>query len=115
MQVLHQIVVRACLERRDGDLAVLRGGDKHHRRRIGNRENALQRLQPVRAGHVLIQRHHVDATGLYARNAIVAAVGMNDVKSQARQATIDQPRKGVVVVDIQKAGFIDAHISACGT
>ena len=81
MQVLYQIVVRAGLERGNGDLAVLRRGDEHHRRWTGKGEDALQCFQPVGAGHVLVQRHHVDATGLDARNAVVAAAGMDDVKS----------------------------------
>ena len=59
--VLHQIVGGAGFQRGDRDRGILRGGDEHHRRRVRDELDLLERLQPVEARHVLIERHHVDA------------------------------------------------------
>ena len=66
LHVLDQIVGGAGLQRGDGDLGILRRGDEHHRRRIRDRQDPLQRLQAVEAGHVLIERDDVDAALLQA-------------------------------------------------
>ena len=61
LHVLDQIVGRAGLQRGDGDRRILRRRDEHHRRRVRDRQDPLQRLQAVEAGHVLVERDDVDA------------------------------------------------------
>ena len=100
-RVLHQIVGRARLQRGHRDAGILRRGDEHHRRRIRNFQDPRQRLQPVEAGHVLVQRDDIDAAFLQALKAGFAIGCMDDVEACSRQATIDQPGQRLVVVDIQ--------------
>ena len=61
LRILDQIVGRARLQRGHRDAGILRGRDEHHRRRVRDRHDLLQRLQPVEARHVLVERDHVDA------------------------------------------------------
>ena len=68
-RILHQIVGGARLQRGHRDAGVLRRGDEHHRRRIGDFQNPRQRLQPVEAGHVLVKCDDVDAALLQARQS----------------------------------------------
>ena len=73
LDVLDQIVGGAGLQRGDGDAGVLRGGDEHHRRRIRDRQDPLQRFEAVEAGHVLIERDDVDAALLQTFEPVLAA------------------------------------------
>ena len=66
LEILDQIIDGAGLQRGDGDRGILRRGDEHHRRRIRDRQDPLQRLEAVEAGHVLIERDDVDAALLQA-------------------------------------------------
>jgi hypothetical protein len=104
LHVLDQIIGRAGLQRGDGDAGILRGRDEHHRRRIRDRHDPLQRLQAVEAGHVLVERDDVDAALLPADRALLAARRMDDLEAQPRQAALDQPGQRLVVVDIQQCG-----------
>ncbi len=61
LDVLDQIVGRACLQRGDGDAGILRRRDEHHRRRVRDRHDLLERLEPVETRHVLVERHDIDA------------------------------------------------------
>ena len=115
LRILHQIIVRAGLERRHGDLAVLRGGDEHHRRSIGNCTNPFEDFEAVETGHVLIQRDHIDTALGDSREARFAVIRMHDIEALPRKAATDQTGEGLVVVHIQKAGIIEAHVVACGT
>ena len=61
LQILDQIVGGAGLQRGDRDAGILRRGDEHHRRRIRDRQDPLQRFEAVEPGHVLVERDDVDA------------------------------------------------------
>ena len=69
LHVLDQIVGGAGLQRGDGDRGILRRRDEHHRRRIRDRQDPLQRFEAVEAGHVLVERDDVDAALLQPRRA----------------------------------------------
>ena len=61
VDVLDQVVGGAGLQRGDRDRGILRRRDEHHRRRVRDLQQLLQRLQPVEPRHVLVERDHVDA------------------------------------------------------
>ena len=115
LHILDQIVGRARLQRGDRDRRILRRRDEHHRRRVRDRENPLQRLQTVEAGHVLVERDGVDAALRQPRQALLAAFGMHDLEAGTRQAAVDQPRQTGVVVDIQQCRRRWGHVAAGGT
>ena len=73
LHILDQVIGRAGLQRGDGDRGILRGGDEHHRRRIRDRQDPLQRFEAVEAGHVLIERDDVDAALLQPFQPLGAA------------------------------------------
>ena len=73
LHVLDQIVGGTRLQRGDGDAGILRRGDEHHRRRVRDRQDPLQRLQAVEPGHVLIERDDVDAALLQPVEPLLAA------------------------------------------
>ena len=113
--VLDQIVGGAGLQRGDGDRRILRGRDEHHRRRVRDRHDLLQRLQAVEAGHVLIERDDVDAALREPRQPLLAVRRVNDLEAGPRQAAIDQPGEAGVVVDIQQCRRGLVHVAAGGT
>ena len=120
LDVLDEIVGGTGFECGDGDAGILRGGDEHHRRRIRDLEDLLQRLQPVEAGHVLVERHDVDAAirsgTADARQTFLAARGVNDLVAAPRQATIDQARERGVVIDVEQCWrALLGHEAAGGT
>ena len=100
--ILDQIVGGARLQRGDGDRGILRGRDEHHRRRVRDFQDPLQRLEPVEAGHVLIERDDVDAALRQALETLLPARRMHDLEAEPRQAALDQPGERLVVVDIQQ-------------
>ena len=100
VHVLDQIVGSAGLQRGDGDIGILRGRDEHHRRRVRDRHDPLQRLQSVEAGHVLVERDHVDAALREAIEPVAAIRRVHDLEAEPRHAAIDQPGEGVIVVDV---------------
>ena len=113
--VLHQVIGGARLQRSDGDIRILRRGDEHHRWRIGDRQDPVQRFEAVETRHVLVERHDIDASLPQPIEAMLAAGGMDDAKARSRQAAFDQSRQRVIVVDIQKGGLGGGHGAACGT
>ncbi len=113
--ILDQIVRRAGLQRGDGDRGILRGGDEHHRRRIRDLEDLLQRLQPVEAGHDLVERDDVDIALGEPVEAFLAACGVHDLVARTRQPAVDQARQRRVVVDIEQCRRCAGHIEAGGT
>ena len=113
--VLDQVVGGAGLQRRDGDRRILRGRDEHHRRRVRDRHDPFQRFQPVEPGHVLVERHDIDAALRQPRQSLVAARRMDDLEAGPRQATVDQPGQSLVVIDIQKGRRRFVHVAAGGT
>ena len=115
VHALDQIVGGAGLQRGDGNAGILRGRDEHHRRRVRDRHDPLQRFQPVEARHVLIERDGIDAALLQAIQAVGAVGGMNDLEAEPRQAAIDQPGQPGVVVDVQQCGRRGGHVAAGGT
>ena len=115
LHILDQIIGRACLQRGDGNRRILRGGDEHHRRRAGDRQYLLQRLQSVEAGHVLVERDGVDAALRQPVEALLAIGGMHDLEAEPRQAAVDQPGQRRVVVDIQQCRRRVGHVAAGGT
>ncbi len=96
-------------------LEVLRGGDEHHRRRIRDRQDPLQGFEAVEPGHVLVERDDVDAALLQPVEPDLAAGGVDHIEAEPRQATVDQPGKRLVIVDIQQRGHRSGHVAACGT
>ena len=90
-------------------------GDEHHRRRARDRQNPLQRFEPVETGHVLIERDGVDAALRQAVEAVLAIGGMHHLEAEPRQAAVDQPRQCGVVVDIQQCRRRLVHVAAGGT
>lgn len=119
LDVLHQIVGRTRLQRGDRDAGILRGGDEYDRRRVRDRHDLLERLQPVEARHVLIERNDIDAAfGAGAADALetfLAARGVNDPVAAPRQAAVDQARQRVVVVDVEQCRRGLVHVAAGGT
>ena len=114
LHILYQIVGSSCLERGDGDLGILRGGDEHHRRRIRNRHDPLERFQPVQTRHVLIERDDVDTALRQTIEPLCSATGMHDLQPKPRQTAIDQARQRLVVVDIKQRGRLSVHVAAGG-
>ena len=114
LHVLDQIIDGAGLQRGDGDRGILRRRDEHHRRRIRDRQNPLQRLEAVEAGHVLIERDDVDAALLQPLEPLRAAGRMHDLEAEPRQAALDQPGQRRVVVDIKQRGRGRGHVAAGG-
>ncbi len=119
LDVLHQIVGRPRLQRGHRDAGILRRGDEHDRRRVRDRHDLLERLQPVEARHVLIECHDIDAAfggrAADALETLLAARGMNDPVAASCQAAIDQARQRVVVVDIEQGRRALVHVAAGGT
>lgn len=115
LRILHQIIVRAGLERGYSDLAVLRSGDEYDGRSIGNCTNPFEDFEAVETGHVLVQCDHIDAALGDPREACFAVIRMHDIEALPRKAATDQAGEGLVVVHIQKSGIIEAHVVACGT
>ena len=115
LYVLDQIIGGAGLQRGDGDRGILRGGDEHHRRRARDRHDPFQRLQPVEAGHELIERDDVDAALLQAGQPLGAARGMHHLEAEPRQAAVDQPGEPRIIVDIEQCGHWSGHVAADGT
>jgi hypothetical protein len=112
--VLDEVIGGAGLQRGDGDAAVERGRDEHHRRGVLDRADARQRLQPVQARHVLVERDHVDAALADARDPGLAVGGMLDVETLPLQPALHQPRERGIVVDIESGWCLVAH-AAGGT
>ena len=116
LDILDQIVGGARLQRGHGDVGILRRRDEHHRRRVRDRQDLLERLQAVEARHVLIERDDVDAAVPEALEPLRAACGVNDLEAEPAQAAIDQPGEGLVVVDIQQRWHRSRfHVAAGGT
>ena len=61
LDILGDVIGGAGLQRGDRDTAVLRRGNKDHRRRIGHFQDAGERLQTIDTRHVLIERDRIDA------------------------------------------------------
>ena len=112
--VLDQVVGGAGLQRGHGDAAVERGGDEHHRRRVLDRADPRQRLQPVEARHVLVERDHVDAALANAGEPGLAIGCMLDDKTLPLQPALHQPRESGIVVDIERGWCFLGH-AAGGT
>ncbi len=116
LDVLDQVVDRAGFQRGDGDRGILRRRDEHNRRRIGYRQNPLQRLKAVEAGHVLVERDHVDAALLQPLQPLGAADRMDHLEPEPRQAAVDQPGQCRIVVDIEQRWLgRRVHVAAAGT
>ena len=115
LDVLDQIIDGAGLQRGDGDRGILRRRDEHHRRRVRDRQDPLQRLEAVEAGHVLIERDNVDAALLQPLQPLCAAGRMHHLEAEPRQAAVDQPGQRRVVVDVQQRGRGRGHVAAAGT
>jgi hypothetical protein len=116
LDILDQIVGRSGFQRRDRNAGILRGRDEHHRRSIGNGQNALQRLEPVEARHVLIQCDDVDAALHDPLQALGAALCVQHLEAaEPRQAAFDQTGQRLVVVDIEQRGNFGGHSAAGGT
>ena len=58
--ILDDIVDRPGLERRDRDPALVRAGDEDHGRRIRQRPDRVEHVEPVAPRHVMIERHRID-------------------------------------------------------
>ena len=67
-------------------------------------------------GHArLIERDDVDVAPADALEAFLAAQGMNHLVAAARQATLDDVRQRVVVIDVKQRRRGLAHVAAAGT
>ena len=62
LDVFDQIVDRTCLESRDGNAALVGPRDVDDRRRIGEPHDLRQRRKAILPGHVVVERHDVDAS-----------------------------------------------------
>ena len=101
LQVLHQVIGSTGLQGGDGNRGILRRRDKHHRRRIRDRQDPLQGFEAVEAGHVLVERDDVDTALLQPVEPVLAAARHDHVEAKPLQAALDQPGQRAVVVDIQ--------------
>ena len=115
LRVLDEIVGGTSLQRSNRDLTVLRGGDEHDGRRTRHVHNPLQRLQPIEAGHVLVERDHIDPTLRQPCKAGFAIAGMLHGKPQSRQPALHEPRQTGIVFNIEQRGQGGCHELTCGT
>ena len=96
-------------------LEILRGGHEHHWRGIRNRQDLLERFQPVEPWHVLIERDNVDAALRDTIQSLCAARGVHDLEAVPRQAAIDKAGERSIVVDIEQCWCFGVHVAADGT
>ena len=75
----------------------------------------LERLQPIEARHVLIERNDIDAALGEAIQSGLAVGRIFNVEAEPRQPAADQPGKRLVIVDIKNRGQRSGHVAACGT
>ncbi len=115
LDVLDQVIDGAGLQRGDGDRGILRRRDEHHRRRVRDLQDPLQRFEAVEAGHVLIERDDVDAALTQPLQPFGAAVRMHHLDAEPRQAAVDQPGQRRIVVDVKQRGHGRGHVAAAGT
>ena len=111
---LHDIIGGAGLEGGNGDAALLRPGHIDDGRGVGQRSDARQRLEPVLARHVVIERHDIDAALLDPTEAAVAILRDLDRIAAPLQPLLDEAGQTRVVIDIQDAERPVGH-AASGT
>jgi hypothetical protein len=63
----------------------------------------------------LVEGYDIDAALRQPRQPLVAARRMDDREPGPRQAAVDQPGQGVVVIDIQEGRGHLVHMAAWGT
>lgn len=115
VDVLPDIVDRACLQRRHGDPAVLRPGDVDDRRGIGQGQDLRQQVEPGLARHVVVQRDDVDAALQDAGDAGRAIVCMLEGEPARLQRALHEAREARVVVDVEQAWSVGHGQSISGT
>ena len=77
LHVLDHIVGCAGLQGRHRDPALFRGRDVDHGRRIGQRLDGRERLKPVLARHVVIERDRIDSARREARQPARAVLAVS--------------------------------------
>ena len=94
----------------NGHLAAIKILEAH-----GLTERDVQVVNLDSAGTVAaLTSKDIDAAFGDPREARFAVIRMHDIEALPREAATDQAGKGLVVVHIQKAGIIEAHVVACG-
>ena len=103
LDFLDDIVGRARLQGGDGNAAFLGAGDVDHRRGIGEGADGGQRLQPVLAGHEMVQRHGLDVALLQQGETLRPAGRQRHVVAHAGELAPHQAPEAGIVVDIEHA------------
>lgn len=97
---LGQVVERAQAHGLDGARAAGVGGEHQHGRQPGHaRGQRLQRLQPVHAGHALVQEDGAVAVALHLAQRLGPAAGAMHFVAQALQGFDQRFAEGRVVID----------------
>jgi hypothetical protein len=99
---LGHVIHHAGVERPQQHVAVLRGGDEHHRRdRRSRRLQRLDHIEPVHARHDHVEQDEVGRGLAITGQCFIAVVGEYHLVALARQQAADDTQVHRLVVDDQ--------------
>ena len=109
--VLDHVIRSARLERRDRDAALARAGDEDDRGCIGQGLDGVENVEPVAAGHVMVERHGVEAALRETREAGVAVAGGLDGMAEPAELALHEAAQRRIVVDVEEP--MARHAQTC--